>query len=65
MSHTGTMPWDRESDEMDEEYRHIFKKPIRWGYRAIIAERTILFSDGSEETDIVEDVDDFFSMPQI
>lgn len=66
MSHTGTMPWDKAFDDMDEEYSHIFKKPIRWGYKILKAERIVLFSDGSEETDIVENIDaiDLYRSPR-
>lgn len=66
MKHTGTMPWDKIFDDIDEEYRHIFKYPIQWGHKALIAERTVLFSDGSEETDIVKNVDgiDMYHKPK-
>ncbi len=57
MSHTETMPWDKMFDDMDEEYRHFFKKPVRWGYKILKAERTVLFSDGSEEMDIVRNIE--------
>ena len=56
MSHTEIMPWDKEFDKLDEEYKHIFKRPIRWGYKILKAIKTTLFSDGSEETEIVENI---------
>ena len=56
MSHTNTMPWDKGFDEIDEEYRHIFKKPIRWEYEVLKAIKTTFFSNGSEETEVVENI---------
>lgn len=56
MEHTDTMPWDREFDEIDEEYKHIFKEPIRWGYKILKAIKMTDFSDGSSEEEVVENI---------